>query len=264
LTPLRTRVKQRFTAFRQRREDRARESQARINGNVSPRFRTSPGRWFSTRFRRNRSNAANPPPPPLPPHLPHPPPPPVTNPVPPVVPDGNVVSHYSDIFSERSAASLDEKDQAIHGLKKYLKAVDRNARRNARHEMREVNAATDEASAGVNAIHEMLSRVTGGNISDEQLAELAEEYDISLDSNRSSHSSSPSLSPSFSPSLSSSSRSSPSEEKLQAYLDEFSSSPQNSHRSSPRTPPRTLPPAPAIPPAGFVRRRSRSGSNKNK
>jgi len=265
LTPLRNRVKQRFTAFRQRRADRARESQARIDGNVSPRFRTSPGRWFRTRFRRNRSNAANPPPPP-----------PVINPAPAfvfdesiythVVPDWSVIRHYSDIFSERSAASLDEKDQAINGLKKYLKAVDRNARRNARHEMREVNAATDEASAGVNAIHEMLSRVTGGHISDEQLAELAEEYGISLDSNRSSHSSSPSLS--FSPSLSSSSRSSsrssPSEEELQAYMDEFSSSPQNSHRSSSRSPrssPRPQPPA--ISPAGFVRR-SRTGSNKKK
>jgi hypothetical protein len=282
LTPFRNRVKQRFTAFRQRRAAaatvRARESQARIDGNVSPRFRTSPGRWFRTRFQRNRSNAANPP---LPRPLPPTPPPAVINPVPAfvfdesiythVVPDGNVIRHYSDIFSERSAASLDEKDQAIKGLKKYLKAVDRNARRNARHEMREVNAATDEASAGVNAIHEMLSRVTGGDISDEQLAELAEEYGISLDSNRSSHShsSSPSLSlsPSFSPSLSSSSRSSsrssPSEEELQAYLDELSS-PQNSHRSSsqsPRSSPRPQPPA--ISPAGFVRR-SRSGSNKKK
>jgi len=266
LTPLRN--------FRQRRAAaatvRARESQARRDRNESPRFRTSPGRWFSTRFRRNRSNAANPP---LPLHLPPPPPPPVINPVPAVVPDGNVVSHYSDIFSERSAASLDEKDQAINGLKKYLKAVGSNARKNVRSEMRQVNAATDEASAGVNAMHEMLSRVTGGDVSDERLAELAAEYGISLDSNRSSHSSSPSLSLSLShsPSLSlssssrsssSSSRSSPSEEELQAYMDEFSSSPQNSHRSSSQSP-RPSPRPPSISPAGFVRR-SRTGSNKKK
>jgi hypothetical protein len=139
--------------------------------------------------------------------------------------------------------------------------------------MRQVNAATDEANAGVNAMHEMLSRVTGGDVSDERLAELAAEYGISLDSNRSSHSSSPSLSLSLShsPSLSlssssrsssSSSRSSPSEEELQAYMDEFSSSPQNSHRSSSQSP-RPSPRPPSISPAGFVRR-SRTGSNKKK
>jgi hypothetical protein len=73
LTPL----KNRYTVFRQRREAaataRARESQARIDGNVSPRFLTSPVRWFRTKVGRNRSNAVNPP---LPPPPPPPPPPP--------------------------------------------------------------------------------------------------------------------------------------------------------------------------------------------
>ena len=60
LTPL----KNKYAAFRKRRLDaataRARESQARIDIGESPRFRTSPGRWFRTRFRRNRSNSAGP------------------------------------------------------------------------------------------------------------------------------------------------------------------------------------------------------------
>lgn len=164
LTPFRHRVKERFTAFRQRRTEaanaRARDSQARIAGNVSPRFRTSPGRWFRTRFRRNPSNAANPIP---------------VNPINPinpsiythVQPDPDVIRHYSDIISEEPTASS-RKNQAIKDLEKYLIAVDRNASGDLERTMADVNDITDKSNAAVNAMHDMLSRV-GPQVSDDEL-----------------------------------------------------------------------------------------------
>jgi hypothetical protein len=184
LTP----VKQRFTAFRQRRAAaataRARESQARIDGNVSPRFRTSPGRWFRTRFRRNRSNAANPIP---------------VNPINPsiythVQPDPDVIRHYSRIFSEESTASHIEKNKAIDDLQKYLDAVSSNSSGELERTMADVNGIVDESNANVDAIHNILSRGRP-QVSDELDAYMA---------NLSSHESSPRTHrtpppPSFSP-----------------------------------------------------------------
>jgi hypothetical protein len=179
LTPFRNRVKQRFTAFRQRRADaataRARESQARIDGNVSPRFRTSPGRWFRTRFRRNRSNTANPIP---------------VNPVNPinpsiythVQPDPDVIRHYSRIFSEESTASKSEKDKAIDDLKHYLDAVNSNSSGEIERTMAEVDGIADESNAAVNAMHDMLSR-RGPQVSNDEL----EAYMAELSSPQNSH-----------------------------------------------------------------------------
>ncbi len=175
LTPFRNRVKQRFTAFRQRRAAaataRARESQARIDGNVSPRFRTSPGRWFRTRFRRNRSNAANPIP---------------VNPINPSIythtaPDPDVIRHYSRIFSEESTASHIEKNKAIDDLQKYLDAVSSNSSGELERTMADVDGISDQSNAAVNAMHDMLSGV-GPQVSDDEL----EAYIANLSSHESS------------------------------------------------------------------------------
>lgn len=173
LTPFRNRVKQRFTAFRQRRADaataRARESQARINRNESPRFRTSPGRWFRTRFRRNRSNAANPIP---------------VNPVNPInpsiythtAPDPNVIHHYSQIISEKSTASNSEKDKAIYDLNQYFDAVNSNSSGEIERTMAEVDGISDKSNAAVNGIHDMLSGI-GPQVSNDELeAYMADLY----------------------------------------------------------------------------------------
>ncbi len=195
LTPLRN--------FRQRRAAaatiRARESQARRDRNVSPRFRTSPGRWFRTRFRRNRSNAANPiPVSPISPSI-------YTH----VQPDPDVIRHYSRIFSEESTASPNEKNKAIDDLRKYTDAIQRNSTDEIERTMAEVNGIADESNAAVNAMNDMLSRGVP-QVSDDE---------------------------------------------LEAYMADLSR-----HESSPRT----HPPPPAISPTGFVRRHSRSGSNKKK
>lgn len=158
LTPFRNRVKQRYTAFRQRRAVRARESQARIDGNVSPRFRTSPGRWIRTRFRRSRSNAANPIP---------------VSPINPSIythtaPDPAVIRHYSRIFSEESTASNSEKDKAIEDLQQYLDAVHSNSTGEIERTMAEVDGIADESNAAVNAMHDMLSR-EGPQVSEDDL-----------------------------------------------------------------------------------------------
>ena len=183
LTPFRNRVKQRFTAFRQGRAAaatvRARESQARIDGNVSPRFRTSPGRWFRTRFRRNRSNTANPIP---------------VNPVNPinpsiythVQPDPDVIRHYSRIFSEESTASPIEKDKAIDDLKHYLDAVNSNSNGEIERTMAEVDGIADESNAAVNAMHDILSR-GGPQVSNDEL----DAYMAELSSPQNSHRYSP-------------------------------------------------------------------------
>lgn len=152
LTPFRNR----YTAFRERRAAaataRARESQARIDGNVSPRFRISPGRWIRTRFRRNRSNAANPRP---------------VSPVNPINPsiythtvtDPVVIRHYTRIFSGESTASPVEKDKAIKDLNDYLDAVNNNTTSEIERTMAEVNDISDKSNAAVNAMHDMLSKV---------------------------------------------------------------------------------------------------------
>lgn len=165
LTPFRNRVKQRYTAFRQRRAAaataRARESQARIDRNESPRFRTSPGRWFRTRFQRNRSNAANPRP---------------VSPVNPInpsiythtAPDPVVIRHYSRIFSEESTASPVEKDKAIEDLQQYLDAVNSNSTGEIERTMAEVNGISDKSNAAVKDMHDMLNKV-GPQVSDDEL-----------------------------------------------------------------------------------------------
>lgn len=173
LTPFRNRVKQRFTAFRQRRAAaatvRARESQARIDGNVSPRFRTSPGRWFRTRFRRrSHSNTANP------------------IPVNPIIythtaPDPDVIRHYTRIFSEESTASNSEKDRAIEDLRKYTDAVERNSTEEIERIMAQGNDLADESNAAVKDMHGMLSGV-GPQVSDDEL----EAYMANLSSHESS------------------------------------------------------------------------------
>ena len=176
LTPL----KQRYTAFRQRRAAaatvRARESQARIDGNVSPRFRTSPGRWFRTRFRRNRSNTANPIP---------------VNPVNPinpsiythVQPDPDVIRHYSRIFSEESTASPIEKDKAINDLQQYLDAVNSNSNGEIERTMAEVDGIADESNANVNAIHNILSRGRP-QVSEEELQAYIDKFSSPQNSHR--------------------------------------------------------------------------------
>jgi hypothetical protein len=50
-------------------------------------------------------------------------------------------------ISDRSSASKAEKDKAVKYLETYSRAVGRDARRNARVEMREVNAAIAESMA---------------------------------------------------------------------------------------------------------------------
>ena len=158
LTPL----KQRYTAFRQRRAAaatvRARESQARIDGNVSPRFRTSPGRWFRRRFPGNSSNAASPIP---------------VNPINPSIythtaSDPNVIRHYSRIFSEESTASHIEKNKAMDDLQKYLDAVTSNSTGEIERTMAQVNDISDKSNAAVNAMHDILSR-GGPQVRDDEL-----------------------------------------------------------------------------------------------
>ena len=179
LTPL----KQRFTSFRQRRAAaataRARESQARIAIGESPRFRTSPGRWIKTIFRRNPSNASNPIP---------------VNPVSPinpsiythVQPDPDVIRHYSRIFSEESTASKSEKDKAINKLQQYLDAVNSNSNGEIERTMAEVDGIADESNAAVNAMHDILSR-GGPQVSNDEL----EAYMAELSSPQNSHRYSP-------------------------------------------------------------------------
>jgi hypothetical protein len=176
LTPL----KQRYTAFRQRRAAaatvRARESQARIDGNVSPRFRTSPGRWIKTRFRRNPSNAVN--------SLP-------VNPINTSIYshtalDPDVIRHYSRIFSEESTASPIEKDKAINDLQQYLDAVNSNSNGEIERTMAEVDGIADESNAAVNAMHDILSR-GGPQVSNDEL----EAYMAELSSPQNSHRYSP-------------------------------------------------------------------------
>ena len=157
LTPLRN--------FRQRRAAaatiRARESQARRDRNVSPRFRTSPGRWFRTRFRRNRSNAANP--------IPVSP----VNPINPSIythtaPDPDVIRHYTRIVSEKSTASNSEKDKAIYDLNQYFDAVNSNSSGEIERTMAEVDGISDKSNAAVNGIHDMLSGI-GPQVSNDEL-----------------------------------------------------------------------------------------------
>lgn len=170
LTQFKDRVKQRYTAFRQRRADaatvRARESQARIDGNVSPRFRTSPGRWFRTRFGRNPSNAANPIP---------------VNPINPINPsiythvqaDPDVIRHYRRIFSKESTASPIEKNKAIDDLQKYFDAVTSNSTGEIERTMADINGITDQSNAAVNAIHNVLNPRVSDDELEAYIAELS-------------------------------------------------------------------------------------------
>lgn len=143
LTPL----KQRYTAFRQRRAvaatARARESQARIAIGESPRFRTSPGRWIRTRFRRNPS-AIN------------------TNPINPSIYEHDtidpiVTNHYIQIFSDESTASPIEKTKAMEDMNKYIAAVKHNSDMKLETTMGQAHTAIDEANVGHYALSRALS-----------------------------------------------------------------------------------------------------------
>jgi hypothetical protein len=154
-----------FRNFRQRRAAaatvRARESQARRDRNESPRFRTSPGRWIRTRFRRNPSNAANPPPPP---------PPLAPAPAPAFefdesmnehdAPDPRILDHYFDIYREESNATDEEKDQARRDLNHYLSRVTRNIEREGRSEMKRASAIARQSNANIDNLHAIFRNVS--------------------------------------------------------------------------------------------------------
>ena len=163
--------------FRQRRAAaatvRARESQARRDRNESPRFRTSPGRWFRTRFRRNPSNAANPPP---------------LAPAPApafvfdermnehVAPDPRILDHYFDIYREESNATDEEKDQARRDLNHYLSRVTRNIERERRSEMKRASAIARQSNANIDNLHAILRNVSRPEITQREVRNLEAEF----------------------------------------------------------------------------------------